>query len=145
MKIMLANLCGPPLEVETEIVPISHIDFCWNDNRMSEKRTGMLICRGTKGNCIYYTQKLFLRFGTKRLKEYFSNIPTAEELYEIRKELLTLQSNYRRLTRVKLQRELNKNSVAGDLFVTRFPEEKSARARKILNKIKEIQERTFEL
>ena len=149
----LSNLTGPSMEVEpVEIIEKFGLVFFWycppclpeSKGHLSEKRTGGLVFRGTRQECRHKLEVLFMTSKPSVIKKKFSSRPSVEELDENRQELLKLHSQWRRLKKEKLPRELNENSWAGDLYVSLIPAPSNARERKIISQIIEHQERKFE-
>lgn len=141
----IASLTSAPLKVsDFREFKIDEISLFWTDlagGRMSDTRTGILFCRGTFTECIKKACQIIDAHGIESVKEIMNRYPGWQELYDFRRELLRLHINWRRLTRKKLKTELRKDRWCGDLFVPEFPDCENARQRKIINRIKEMQER----
>lgn len=143
----LSSLSGPPVEIESYI-PLQKegYTFFWCEYKgrkmLCEKRTGALVFLGSLSETKEKLRILFDSRGTMA-KRRINSWPSVDELHEARKELIQLHSQYRRLTKEKLPRILNKGSWAGDLYVPHFPEVASARLKKIINNIKTIQNKEF--
>lgn len=140
----IASLTGPPIEVKDYILISRYdINFFWHKNRLSEARTGILVCKGSLKHCEMTLTYLIATKGIDFLKNKIDSSPSVYEIGEMRKELLRLHQQWRRITRSPLKRKMNCFNVAGDLYVEDFPEAENARLRMIIKKIKKIQERSL--
>lgn len=141
----LASLTSEPIRVSNfREVEIQGVHLFWTNTyggRMSDVRSGFLICNGTFEDCMRKVDDIISKIGISQFKQEILSRPSIEQLADFRRRLLSLHIRYRKLTRESLKRELRTDLWCGDLFVPKFPSVESQEVQEIIEQIQRMQRR----